>query len=126
MNLSAEDRRHTYVLRTGRLALVVALAFSSVAFGYWFVQVVEGTNYRTLSDNNRLRDLVVPGPRGLITDRNGRPLVENLPSYELRFERGRSADLDTSLLFAGRILGVGRNASRLASWLSDMQNMLSA
>ena len=30
MSLSADDRRHIYVLRAGRLAVVVALAFAAV------------------------------------------------------------------------------------------------
>ena len=117
MNLSADDRRHTYVLRTGRLAVVVALGFAVVATGYWFVQVVGGTDYRRLSDNNRMRDLVIPAPRGLIRDRNGKTLVENLPSYRLSFDRTLSTDFETSLLFAGRILG--RSTADLASDLES-------
>jgi len=104
MSLSTEDRRARYVIRTWRLALVAAVAFAAVIVSYWHAQVVEGAAYRDLAENNRLRELEIPAPRGLILDRKGRALVENVPTYRLRLDSSRSTDLDESFSFASRIL----------------------
>jgi penicillin-binding protein 2 len=52
-----------------------------------------------------LRRLAVEAPRGAIVDRNGRVLVENLPSYNLLLDRSRASDRGASLAFAARVLG---------------------
>jgi penicillin-binding protein 2 len=97
---------HKEELRTRVRVLsgVVGVLLAAVAGAFWFVQVVKGSYYRDLGENNRLRRLAVKAPRGLILDRNGRVLVENLPSYNLMLDRSRSADLAASLQFAAPIL----------------------
>jgi penicillin-binding protein 2 len=77
---------------------------AAIASCYWFVQVVRGEYYRELADNNRTRALTVRAPRGLITDRDGRLLAENAPSYELVFDATRSADPERALRFAAGVL----------------------
>ena len=104
MSLSTEDRQARYVIRTWRLAVVVAVAFAAVTVSYWYAQVVEGAAYRDLAENNRLRELEIPAPRGLILDRKGRALVENVPTYRLRLDSSLSTDLDESFSFASSIL----------------------
>lgn len=47
------------------------------------LQIVHHTDYATRSDDNRMRPRIVPPPRGLIFDRNGVVLAENLPTYQL-------------------------------------------
>lgn len=46
-----------------------------------FLQIVKGDYYRGLSDSNRIRNTVIHAPRGVIFDRNGKPLVINTPGY---------------------------------------------
>jgi len=45
--------------------------------------IVNGHSYRALSDSNRTRELVRHAPRGILFDRTGKPLVENIPEYRL-------------------------------------------
>ncbi|MFH1840743.1 MAG: penicillin-binding transpeptidase domain-containing protein [Candidatus Shapirobacteria bacterium] len=47
------------------------------------LQLIFGGRYRALADGNRIRQLVIPAPRGLIYDRNDQPLVANRPLYRL-------------------------------------------
>jgi penicillin-binding protein 2 len=47
--------------------------------------VVDGHRYRSLADDNRTRELVRYAPRGLLLDRTGKPLVENIPRFRLLF-----------------------------------------
>jgi penicillin-binding protein 2 len=93
----------------GRVWLLDALAAGLLVFvgaWYWFVQVVQGPTYRELAENNRLRRMPIAAPRGLVFDRHGELLIENVPSYNLLLERSRTRDLDESLAFAARILEV--------------------
>lgn len=52
------------------------------------LQVVEGGRYRLLSNSNRIRTVVIHAPRGIIYDRNGTPLVFNVPGFS-KVEKGK-------------------------------------
>lgn len=47
------------------------------------LQVVQGAYFRDVADNQRIRLVAVPAPRGLIYDREGVPLVQNVPVYQV-------------------------------------------
>src|SRR5881409_1358662 len=66
------------ILKVG-LLLVVAL----LAIRLWHLQVREGPYYRDLSENNRTRSVILEPARGLIYDRNGILLANNVPSFSL-------------------------------------------
>ncbi len=53
----------------------------------WYLQVLCGQFYRYQSENNRIRVEDVVAPRGIIYDRNGVPIVENRPAYDLMIIR---------------------------------------
>src|SRR5688572_5901998 len=99
-----QERLRLLVQRTRQLAVLLGVAFTAVLIGYWYTQIVRGAYYRELAENNRLRELEIEAPRGVILDREGRPLVENVPSYFLLLDRGRSAGLESSLAFLARTL----------------------
>jgi penicillin-binding protein 2 len=98
------EHRDDLVSRVRVMTAVVTGLLVAIGAGFWFVQLVQGDYYRELAENNRLRKLPIKAPRGLIYDRKGRLLVENVPSYNLMIDRSRSADLDRSLEFAARVL----------------------
>lgn len=103
-----KDRQHRadLIARIGWLRGLVQLALVIILASYARVQVAMGTYYHELAENNRLRKLAVEAPRGLIFDRHGELLVENVPSYELLFDRSVSRDWGPSLAFAADILEV--------------------
>jgi len=98
------EHRDDLVNRVRVLSAVVTGLLVAIAAGFWFVQLVRGDYYRELAENNRLRKLPIKAPRGLIFDRNGRLLVENVPSYNLMLDRSRAANLEKSLGFAATVL----------------------
>lgn len=68
-----------------RLKLLYAVVFIAsvlIAGRLWFLQIIEGTELRRFSERNRVKETKLPAPRGLILDRNGEVLVENLPGFE--------------------------------------------
>lgn len=117
----AEDRLRAGARRAALTRRVPLLQFGFVtlmvviASFYWFVQLVDGSHYRELADNNRLRQVSIQAPRGLVYDRHGQLLVENVPSYNLLLDRSASAELGSSLEFAARLLD--RSAAELEELL---------
>ena len=99
------EHRDDLVARVRFLSLAVTGLIVMIAVGFWFVQLVQGDYYRELAENNRLRKLPIKAPRGLIYDRHGRLLVENIPSYNLMLDRSHSANLKQALAFASGVLG---------------------
>ncbi|HXF50585.1 MAG TPA: penicillin-binding protein 2, partial [Dehalococcoidia bacterium] len=63
------------------LRLLVLLLFAVLAAQLVRMQIIHGDEYRERAETNRLRVLTVTPPRGLIYDRNGTPLVENVPGF---------------------------------------------
>jgi penicillin-binding protein 2 len=77
-----EDFRHLQRRLTFlRLALLIGvfLLFSRV----WYLQVIKGGYYRDLSEQNRVRTVPIRSARGLIFDRRGELLANNVPSFNL-------------------------------------------
>jgi penicillin-binding protein 2 len=66
------------VLRIGLLLVVVLLGVR-----LWHLQIREGPYYRDLSENNRTRSVLLEPARGLIYDRHGVLLANNVPSFTL-------------------------------------------
>lgn len=62
----------------------------------WQLQVLQGSEYRKLSEANRFRIIAIPSPRGILFDRNGIPLVKNSPYYYASITYG---EFDTSKVF---------------------------
>ena len=85
----------------GAIALILLLV---VAGRLIDLQLVNYSHYATLSEGNRLRDEPVTPPRGLIFDRNGVPLAENRPSYELDVVPEQVPDLDMTLAALGKVV----------------------
>ena len=62
-----------------------------------YLQVLAHEHYITLSDDNRIKILPLPPNRGLIFDRNGLILADNLPSYRLEITPEQVHDMDATL-----------------------------
>ena len=63
----------------------------------WHLQVLQGESYRFQSENNRIRIEEIAAPRGIIFDRNGVPIVENRPAYNLVIIREDITDLEATI-----------------------------
>jgi penicillin-binding protein 2 len=64
-------------------ALVVGMAFSVLIGRLWYLQLLQGEDFRAKSENNRIRLVDVPPRRGLIFDCKGRLLADNRPAFTL-------------------------------------------
>ena len=111
------EHKEDLLQRLPRLQLVLFGLLLLIAARFWFVQVVSGDYYLKLAENNRMRELPLKAPRGLIYERQGRLVAENVASYNLMLDPSRSQDLERALAFAGRCLG--QPASELAQTLDE-------
>lgn len=65
------------------LKIGVVILIGLLTIRLWQLQVKDGAYYRDLSHNNQTRSILLRPPRGLIYDRNGQLLANNVPSFTL-------------------------------------------
>ena len=87
------------------LLLFGALAIALVARLVW-LQVVAHEHFTTLSEDNRVKLNPVPPNRGLIYDRNGVLLAENLSSFRLEIIPEQIEDMDATLAALGALVEI--------------------
>jgi penicillin-binding protein 2 len=63
------------------ISYIVVFGFLIVLLRLWQLQVLQGEDFRKISESNRLRVIGIPAPRGIIFDRNNIPLVKNTPYF---------------------------------------------
>ncbi|MBI4892034.1 MAG: penicillin-binding protein 2, partial [Acidobacteria bacterium] len=61
--------------------------FVFLAVGYWDLQVVNEEFYSEKAQQNQIKSLPIPAPRGRILDRDGRVIVDNHSSYRVILSR---------------------------------------
>src|SRR6185503_18476092 len=76
-DLASLHRRVVYLMIA--ILTIILLLF----FRIWYLQVIRGRYYANLSENNRVRVVSLHPPRGMIYDRQGKLLVNNVPSFNL-------------------------------------------
>lgn len=67
--------------RFARVCLIGCLALLLLTF--FRLQILEHETYVTRSTQNRVRTVPLPAPRGIIFDRDGEVIAENLPAYSV-------------------------------------------
>jgi penicillin-binding protein 2 len=85
-------------LRRVIVAAVLTVGLTSIVLGRLTqLQVFEYEYFSAQSQGNRIRIQPVPPTRGLVFDRNGVVLAENLPSYQLELTPEQVPDVDETL-----------------------------
>lgn len=89
----------TRLITNRAILLLVAggLLLSILLVRLLYLQVVSHEHYTTLSEDNRVNLQPLPPNRGLIFDRNGILLAENLPSYRLEITPEQVDDMGATL-----------------------------
>lgn len=106
---SIRDRIHEARLFNRRVVVAVAAVLSLMALvivRLVYLQIVYHEHYATLSQNNRITLAALPPGRGLIYDRNGVVLAQNLPAYSLEIVPEQVPDLDATLVALREIVAL--------------------
>jgi penicillin-binding protein 2 len=88
--------------------IIVFVAMAIVLTRLYVLQVVDHDHFATLSNSNRVRLKPMPPSRGLIFDRNGVVLADNLPAYRLEIIREQVEDLDATLKDLSQLVEISK------------------
>ena len=91
--LDGRSERERRVGRFTVFGLAIALAVGILVIRLFYLQVGSGSVFSSLAQSNRTVLQPIVSSRGLIVDRNGTPLVTNIPSWTIKI---RPADLPFS------------------------------
>jgi penicillin-binding protein 2 len=103
-NYFAENR--LFAIRSIVAGVIAGVLLFAVAGRLFYLQVLRHDYYSTLSQGNRIRTEPIPPSRGLILDRHGVVLADNLPAYQIELVREQVGDtkaLDATLALLARI-----------------------
>ncbi|HXV58630.1 MAG TPA: penicillin-binding protein 2 [Gaiellaceae bacterium] len=98
-------------LRVAVLGVLAIVVFCALFFRLWALQVISGERYLESARNNQIRSFRIDAPRGPIVDRDGDPLVSNMPGTAVQIwpaalEELEWADRDRMLKRLSRLLGL--------------------
>ena len=77
------DEAKEFQSRYRSLTVFIILTFIIFILRLLWLQIFQGNELRQFSENNRIKQNKISAPRGLILDRDGKALVENLPGFEV-------------------------------------------
>ena len=98
------SERNLFVARVGMSSVISVILLGLVVARLVQLQVIEYEQFSARSQDNRIRIEPIAPTRGLVFDRKGRVLAENLPTYQLELIPEQIDDLDDTL---ARLAGLG-------------------
>jgi penicillin-binding protein 2 len=100
----AENRIFLSRVVAAFVLIILIIAGLVVRLGY--LQVVGHEHYATLSKDNRIKIAPLPPTRGIIYDRHGRMLAQNVPTYSLELIPEQIENLDDTLRQLQQLLAI--------------------
>lgn len=109
----AENRM--FLSRTVAIFIFILLLMGGLIGRLIYLQVAGHEHYSTMAKSNRIKIVPLPPTRGIIYDRHGRILAENIPSYSLELIPEQIKDIDETLLRLQKLLDIP--AEKVAQFL---------
>ena len=91
MPISQDNRE--LLQRLNWLRIIFVLVFVALVVKLWSLSVLEFERYESLAEQNRVRVLPELAPRGLVYDREGRVIIDNVYGFNLLLFRDEVQDL---------------------------------
>ncbi|WP_413624296.1 penicillin-binding protein 2 [Luteibacter sp. Lutesp34] len=83
---------------------LILLGLAGVCVRYVYLQVLHHDEFVVRSDQNRVKPRAIPPARGLIYDRNGVLLADNVPAFRLEVTPEQVTDMDDMLKRLGAVV----------------------
>lgn len=104
-------RNTKHEIQSFRFRVIFLMVFFIMLFGallmrMYYLQITQHDKYQTLSEKNRVTVLPIPPNRGLIFDRNGVILADNIPTFSLHIVPEQTEDLDETLAEIDKLIGL--------------------
>ncbi|WP_184605151.1 penicillin-binding protein 2 [Rhodanobacter sp. MP1X3] len=89
--------------------LLILLSFGLLVSRFHFLQVTHHDEFATRSTNNSVKPRAIPPARGLIYDRNGVLLADNVPAFRLEVVPDKVPDMQALLTELGKVVPLGQD-----------------
>lgn len=96
------------------LAVFIVAAIAVLFVRLWYLQAVKGEYYHDQAESNRIRPVKLRPPRGTMYDRYGRPLVENVLTFDISLVPEDAQNLDATIERLASVIGMTPAAVRAA------------
>jgi len=80
---SQNEDSHSFEQRLYTFQYLILAIFVALGIRFYILQVAHHQIYVQQAENNRIREIPKPAPRGAIYDREGRILVDNTPAFNI-------------------------------------------
>jgi len=77
------DHTQNLGIRVGTIQVIAFVLLTILGARLYYLQLVKGEYYADKAENQRIRLIPIPAPRGAIFDRNGKILVDSRPTYNV-------------------------------------------
>jgi penicillin-binding protein 2 len=94
-------------LRLRLIQALVLVLLGVLGVRLYLLQIINGAHYAEIAENQRIRLLPIPAPRGVIFDRNGHLLVDSRPIYSVILSREDTKGIDRYTLIKPLSEGLG-------------------
>src|ERR1035437_39452 len=81
--MKLNDHVQNLRMRLGAIQVVAFVVLAILGVRLYYLQLVRGDYYSERAENQRVRLIPIPAPRGAIFDRNGKLLVDSRPTYNV-------------------------------------------
>ncbi len=103
---------HLFNQRVLFAAGTVIVLFLALLIRIFYLQVVQHDHFSTLSEDNRFTLLPLPPTRGLIYDRNGILLAQNLPTFTLELIPAKLSNLKETIATLEKMVSISAEDKR--------------
>src|SRR6267142_5502629 len=118
-----EDTSQNLRARLSIINVLVVLLLTILGVRLYLLQMVWGKYYSEIAQNQRIRLLPIPAPRGVIFDRNGKVLVDSRPIYDVILSREDVKDKDFRALVMPLAEGLGLDADILRDRFDQVSSL---
>jgi penicillin-binding protein 2 len=90
------DHTQNLGIRVGTIQVIAFVLLTILGARLYYLQVVKGEYYSDKAENQRIRLIPIPAPRGAVFDRNGKILVDSRPTYNVTLSNEPIKKIDVS------------------------------
>jgi penicillin-binding protein 2 len=119
--MKINDQSQNLALRIGSIQIIAFVLLAILGARLYYLQVVKGEYYSDKAENQRVRLIPIPAPRGAIFDRNGKLLVDSRPTYNVTLAREPLKKLDPAERLDEYSSGLGVDRQYLVERLNWMR-----
>ncbi len=120
MTLGEKPLRRPRNVEIALFQYMAAAVFLWLLSGFWQLQVKKSGIYAQKAEQNSVKALPIPAPRGEILDRDGRLIVNNVPSFSAMLAPGKAYSANFPAIAAGLNLPLDLLQERIGEASRDL------